>query len=84
MTTYIPQTKFTFSGDRWEFSNQVRYATREEAEASMDHIRAGRPDLVATRVVESPHKATRIWTRGMSIDRAVPRPAARGKRRKPY
>ena len=72
MTTYCPQTRYAARPDLWLGGEGVRYATREEAEASMEHIRAYREDLLETRVIESSYKPTHVWKDGRRISRSSP------------
>ena len=68
MTSYCPQTRFTWSPpDKWHGSKRHRFATREEAEASLEHIRIERSDLLETRVIELLHKPTRAWVYGTCV-----------------
>ena len=75
MTTYCPQTRYAQQPDTWLGGEGIRYATREEAQASLAEIIATRGDLLETRIVESVHKPTSVWRivdgRGYSIPRGM-------------
>ena len=58
MTSYSPWTRFEAAPDQWCGSKSYRFATREEAQASLDEIASERPDLIETKIVELPWKPT--------------------------
>jgi hypothetical protein len=64
MTSYALRTRFADAPDDWSGNNSLRYATREEAQAHLDDIRRRRPDLIETKIVECPSKATHAWING--------------------
>jgi hypothetical protein len=75
MTSYCPQTKFSTDPlGRWNGGESVRYATPEEAQASLAPIIETRQDLIETRIVESRYKPTHVWRfdKGGSESRAPP------------
>lgn len=61
MTSYYAQTRYAERPDQWQGSTVLRFATSAEAEASLAPIIAGYPNLVETRIVESPFAPTDDW-----------------------
>ena len=61
MNSYCPQTRFAQEPDKWWGGEGIRYATREEAQASLAEIIATRSDLLETRIVASWRKANATW-----------------------
>ena len=62
MTSYCPQTKFSTDPLlRWNGGEGLRFATPEEAQASLAEVIAGRADLIETRIFESRHKPSFNW-----------------------
>lgn len=69
MTSYCPQTRFANDPlRRWNGGEAIRYATPEEAQASLDDFIRRRGELidppddpVETRIFESRHKPTHVW-----------------------
>lgn len=69
MTTYSPYCRYAVAPKQWCGSKNYRYATREEAQAALDDIASRREDLIETKIVELPWKATHIWRNGFAIAR---------------
>jgi hypothetical protein len=59
-SSYLVMTRFDGDPD-WQGLKGRRYATPQEAEASLAELRARRSDLVESRIDESPHKPTNLW-----------------------
>lgn len=74
MTSYCPQTRYAQQPDVWLGGQGVRFATPEEAQASLARLIATRDDLLETRIVESTHKPTDAWViAGNGEGYAIPR-----------
>jgi hypothetical protein len=58
--SYLAMTRFDGDPD-WGGLGGRRYATPQEAEASLSELRARRTDLVETRIAESPYRPTNLW-----------------------
>ena len=78
MTSYCPQARYA-GDDDWQRDTRFRFATREEAQASLAHVIATRDDLIGTRIVEIAHGANFKWVvvidpiDGTATGAAIPR-----------
>ena len=90
MTSYLAMTRFAGGPDTWCGLEGRRYATPQEAQASLAELIATRDDLLETRIDESPFKPTNLWDFERNCDHVLsrdtgkimgpPRYAARGPR----
>jgi hypothetical protein len=81
MTSYCPQVRYAAAPDQWLGGENTgwRYATFDEAQASLTHIKLTREDLLESRVIESRLKPTR-WK--LSDDQRWKKPIDRDQSRK--
>jgi hypothetical protein len=72
MTSYLAMTRFA-GGPAWFGLKGRRYATPQEAEASLAELRARRLDLVESRIDESPYRPTNLWDFERNCDEVLSR-----------
>lgn len=72
-SSFFPQLRYAAAPDRWIGNDSFRLPDRAATEAYLASIRAGRDDVLETRVVDSSFKPTHIWNfeHGVLIPRGM-------------